>query len=154
MTLSKRPNATKPLPPSLTDGRTVHELAVWSGDSVKMDDEGYLYFVSRTDEMIKTSGYRVSPTEIEETLLLMDNISEAVAMGIPHPEIGQAIVVAATSQSTDNDLEKIIISDLKKQLPPYMIPHKVDIREELPRNANGKFDRKTLILEYKDIFSV
>ena len=144
----------KPLPPSLTDGRTVHELAVWSGDSVKMDDEGYLYFVSRTDEMIKTSGYRVSPTEIEETLLLMDNISEAVAMGIPHPEIGQAIVVAATSQSTDNDLEKIIISDLKKQLPPYMIPHKVDIREELPRNANGKFDRKTLFLEYKNIFSV
>lgn len=142
----------KPLPPALTDGRTIQELAVWSGDAVKKDEEGYLYFVSRTDEMIKTSGYRVSPTEIEEALLLMDDISEAVAMGIPHPEIGQAVVVAATSQSTHDELEKSIINALKKQLPPYMIPHKIEIREALPRNANGKFDRKKLFLEYENIF--
>ncbi len=142
----------KPLPPSLTDGRTVQELAVWSGDAVKKDEEGYLYFVSRTDEMIKTSGYRVSPTEIEESLLLMENISEAVAMGIPHSDIGQAIIVAATSQSSNENLEQDIIGALKKQLPPYMIPHKVFIRTDLPRNANGKFDRKKLFLEYENIF--
>lgn len=143
----------KPLPPSLTDGRTVTELAVWSGDSVKKDEEGYLYFVSRTDEMIKTSGYRVSPTEIEETLLLLDNISEAVAMGIPHSELGQAIVVVATSNSESDNLEKEIMSALRKQLPVYMLPQKLFIRDELPRNANGKFDRKQLYIEFENIFS-
>ena len=142
----------KPLPVSLTDGRTVQELAVWSGDSVKKDEEGYLYFVSRTDEMIKTSGYRVSPTEIEEALLQLDDVSEAVAMGVPHPELGQAIVVAATSNSTSENLEKEIVSALKKQLPPYMIPQEISIRKELPRNANGKFDRKQLSLELENTF--
>ena len=142
----------KPLPTSLTDGRTVTELAVWSGDAVKKDEEGYLYFVSRTDEMIKTSGYRVSPTEIEESLLLLDNVSEAVAMGVPHPELGHAIVVAATSNSDRKELPDEITSALKKQLPPYMIPQKIFIRSELPRNANGKFDRKQLYLELEHTF--
>ena len=142
----------KPLPPSLTDGRTVTELAVWSGDAVTKDEEGYLYFVSRTDEMIKTSGYRVSPTEIEETLLQLNEISEAVAMGIPHPELGQAVVVVATSHKQDENLTKEISSALKKQLPPYMIPQKIYLLDNLPRNANGKFDRKQLYLEYENIF--
>ena len=143
----------KPLPASLTDGRTVTELAVWSGDSVKKDEQGYLYFVSRTDEMIKTSGYRVSPTEIEETLLLLDNVSEAVAMGIPHPELGQAIFVVVTSNSDSEELEKEIASSLKKQLPVYMLPQKIVIRDELPRNANGKFDRKQMYIEFESLFS-
>jgi len=143
----------KPLPPSLIDGRTVTELAVWSGDSVKKDEEGYLYFVSRTDEMIKTSGYRVSPTEVEESLLLLDNVSEAVAMGIPHSELGHAIVVVATSNSKSEDLVKEITSSLRKQLPVYMLPQKIFIRDELPRNANGKFDRKQLYIEFENIFS-
>lgn len=143
----------KPLPASLTDGRTVTELAVWSGDSVKKDEEGYLYFVSRTDEMIKTSGYRVSPTEVEESLLLLDNVSEAVAMGVPHSELGHAIIVVATSNSTSDDLVKEITSSLRKQLPVYMLPQKIFIREELPRNANGKFDRKQLYIEFENTFS-
>jgi acyl-CoA ligase (AMP-forming) (exosortase A-associated) len=112
----------KPLPPSLTDGRTVTELAVWSGDAVTKDEEGYLYFVSRSDEMIKTSGYRVSPTEIEESILHLSSISEAVAMGVPHPELGQAIVVVATPANThsydDNSLTKDILSSLKKTITP------------------------------------
>ncbi len=143
----------KPLPSSLTDGRTVTELAVWSGDAVTLDEDGYLYFVSRTDEMIKTSGYRVSPTEIEESLLQLNDISEAVAMGIPHPELGQAIVVVATSANGNDELAKTVMSDLKKQLPPYMVPHKVIIRDDLPRNANGKFDRKQLFLEFEKSFN-
>ena len=143
----------KPLPASLTDGRTVTELAVWSGDSVKKDEEGYLYFVSRTDEMIKTSGYRVSPTEVEESLLQLDNISEVVAMGIPHSELGQAIVVVVTSNSKSEELAKEITTSLKKQLPVYMLPQKIFIRDKLPRNANGKFDRKQLYIEFENTFS-
>ena len=142
----------KPLPPSLTDGRTVTELAVWSGDAVTKDEEGYLYFVSRTDEMIKTSGYRVSPSEIEESLLQLSCISEAVALGIPHPELGQAIVVTVTSPNKDDNLTNDILASLKKQLPPYMLPQKIYLRDNLPRNANGKFDRKQLYIDLEDIF--
>ena len=142
----------KPLPPSLTDGRTVTELAVWSGDAVTKDEEGYLYFVSRTDEMIKTSGYRVSPTEIEEALLQLNSITEAVALGVPHPELGQAIIIVATSPNNKDDSAKEILSNLKKQLPPYMLPQNIYIRENLPRNANGKFDRKQLYTEFKTTF--
>lgn len=142
----------KPLPASLSDRRAVNELAVWSGDSVKKDQEEYLYFVSRADEMIKTSGYRVSPTEIEESILLLDNISEVVAIGIPHHELGHAIVVIAASNSTNTELADEVTSILRKQLPPYMIPQKIFIRSELPRNANGKLDRKKLYLELENTF--
>ena len=142
----------KPLPASMCDGRTIAELAVWSGDSVKKDADGYLYFVSRTDEMIKTSGYRVSPTEIEESMLKLDYISEAVAMGVPHSELGQAIIVVATSTSDQDSAKSSTIRDLKKQLPPYMLPQKIIIREQLPRNANGKFDRKQLYLDFENTF--
>ena len=143
----------KPLPPALCDGRTLTELAVWSGDSVKKDADGYLYFVSRTDEMIKTSGYRVSPTEIEEAVLKLAYISEAVAMGVPHAELGQAIIVVATSNADQEQAANDASTDLKKQLPPYMLPQKLIIREQLPRNANGKFDRKQLYLDYENAFN-
>ena len=73
------------------------EIAVWSGDTVRMDEEGFLYFISRRDEMIKTSGYRVSPTEVEEVVYATGCVGEAAALGIPHPVLGQAIVVVATA---------------------------------------------------------
>ena len=69
------------------------EMAVWSGDTVKRDEEGYIYFISRRDEMIKTSSYRVSPTEVEEVIYASGLISEAAAFGVAHPTLGQAIVV-------------------------------------------------------------
>ena len=136
----------------MRDGRTIEELAVWSGDSVTLDEEGYLYFVSRIDEMIKTSGYRVSPTEIEESILALTYISEAVATGVPHPELGQAIIAIVTSTGENTDPENGIITELKKQLPAYMIPHQIHVRDEIPRNANGKFDRKRLYLEFENVF--
>ena len=63
------------------------ELAVWSGDTVRRDEDGFLYFVGRKDEMIKTSGYRVSPTEVEEVVYASGTVSEAVAIGVPHETI-------------------------------------------------------------------
>ena len=71
-------------------------MAVWSGDTVRMDEEGFLYFIGRRDEMIKTSGYRVSPTEIEEVVFATGLVADAAAVGVPHPTLGQAIVVVAT----------------------------------------------------------
>src|SRR5690606_34685774 len=84
----------KPLPRQRKE-LVVPELAVWSGDTVTRDEEGFLYFVSRRDEMIKTSGYRVSPTEIEEVVYRSGIVAEVAAFGVDHPAIGQAIVLVA-----------------------------------------------------------
>ncbi len=135
-------------------GLTIPELAVWSGDTVRMDEEGFLYFIGRRDEMIKTSGYRVSPTEIEEVIYATGMVGEAVAIGVPHPVLGQAILVIATPRRD----EKLEIEDLltacKRQLPAFMLPSHIDIRPgHLPRSPNGKIDRKTLFQEMQHIFT-
>src|SRR5690348_15179358 len=75
------------------------ELAVWSGDTERLDEEGFLYFIGARDEMIKTSDYRVSPTEIEEVVLATGLVGEVVALGVPHKTLGQAIVILATARA-------------------------------------------------------
>jgi acyl-CoA ligase (AMP-forming) (exosortase A-associated) len=120
------------------------ELAVWSGDVVVRDDEGFLYFVGRRDEMIKTSGYRVSPAEIEEAAYGTGLVGDAVALGIDDARLGQRVVLAV-SPANGNGLDPgILLSELKQQLPLYMIPRQVVIRPALPRSPNGKFDRTLL----------
>jgi acyl-CoA ligase (AMP-forming) (exosortase A-associated) len=138
----------RPLPAALRPsaaGLTLPEIAVFSGDTVREDDEGFLYFIGRRDEMIKTSGYRVSPTEIEEVLYATGLVAEAAAFGVPHPSLGHAIVVIVTSK-TDAALEKTaLIAACRERLPLYMVPQTFDIRTgPLPRNPNGKIDRKLL----------
>jgi acyl-CoA synthetase (AMP-forming)/AMP-acid ligase II len=98
------------------------EVAVWSGDTVQMDEEGFLYFVGRRDDMIKTSGYRVSPTEVEEVIYSTGCVAEAVAIGIPHAVLGQAIVVAVTAaRGADLDAGELI-AECKRRLPTFMVP--------------------------------
>ena len=126
------------------------EIAVWSGDQVKRDEEGYLYFISRKDEMIKTSGYRVSPTEVEEVVYGCKLASEVAALGIPHPTLGQAILLLVTDAGTET--EESILQQCRKALPNFMVPQAVLIRESLPRNQNGKIDRKSLAQQYRELF--
>ncbi len=129
------------------------EMAVWSGDTVKRDDEGFLYFVSRRDEMIKTSGYRVSPTEVEETVYATGLVAEVAAFGVEHPALGQAIVlvaVPAEGRSGDSDA---LLRECRDRLPAYMLPQRIDwLEQPLPRNANGKIDRKRLAAEREEFF--
>ena len=82
--------------PGRDAGLPLPEYAVFSGDTVRRDGEGFLYFVGRRDEMIKTSGYRVSPTEVEEVLYATGRIGECAAFGVEHARLGQAIQVIAT----------------------------------------------------------
>jgi len=133
-------------------GIQLEEIAVWSGDTVRMDEEGYLYFVGRKDDMIKTSGYRVSPTEVEEVIYQSGQIGEVACLGVPHPELGQ-VIIATITLSDDSILdEEQIIQFCREQLPAFMVPIKVVKYEQLPRNPNGKIDRKQLAQEYEDIF--
>lgn len=121
-------------------------LAVWSGDTVVRDAEGYLSFVGREDEMIKTSGNRVSPTEIEEAALATGAVAECAAFGIADARLGEAIRLVARPAdglSPEAALD-LLEKGLRRAVPAYMIPASVDWRDALPRNANGKLDRARL----------
>ena len=120
------------------------EIAVWSGDQVRADEAGFLYFVGRADDMIKTSGYRVSPTELEEVLYASGLVGEAVALGLPHPVLGQSIVLVAVPPEGATLNTDAVMELCRRDLPSYMMPHDVVERPSLPRNANGKIDRKAL----------
>jgi len=139
----------KPLPsglPGRPAGLQLPEMAVFSGDTVRQDAEGYLYFVGRRDEMIKTSGYRVSPTEVEDILYATQLVGECVAFGVPHESLGQTIQIIATPPLSiraagQNDL----ISACRSRMPAYMLPSGIEwVAGPLPRNANGKMDRAAL----------
>ncbi len=117
------------------------EMAVYSGDVVVADEEGFLYFVSRKDEMIKTSGYRVSPTEIEEAVYDTGLVRDAVALGVDDPRIGQHIALVVSPPEGGDVDPDALRAVLGKQLPTYMVPRAVTVRGEIPRSPNGKFDR-------------
>jgi acyl-CoA ligase (AMP-forming) (exosortase A-associated) len=144
----------KPLPVGAggrESGMVLPEMAVFSGDTVRMDEEGFLYFVGRTDEMIKTSGYRVSPTEVEEALYATNLVGEAAAFGVDHPVLGQAIVVVATPPDGRDLDADALLAECRSRLPAYMVPTQVDVRRgTLPRNPNGKIDRKLLAARFLD----
>ncbi|MEP9357364.1 acyl-CoA ligase (AMP-forming), exosortase A system-associated [Sphingomonas sp. KR3-1] len=116
-------------------------MAVWSGDTVRLDADGLLRFVGRDDEMIKSAGNRISPTEIEEAVLAGGETGEAAAFGIPDERLGQAIVVVVRG---DGSREAELRERLRRDLPSFMQPARYDWRAELPRNANGKLDRTAL----------
>jgi acyl-CoA ligase (AMP-forming) (exosortase A-associated) len=140
--------------PIRQSGLPIQELAVWSGDTVRMDEEGFLYFIGRRDEMIKTSGYRVSPTEIEEVIYATELVGEAAAVGVSHPVLGQAIVLIVTARPGRNLDQEELLSACKLHLPAFMLPSRVESREgSLPRNPNGKIDRKLLAQEFQNVFT-
>ena len=127
-------------------GLQLPEYAVFSGDTVRRDAEGFLYFIGRRDEMMKTSGYRVSPTEVEEVLYATQRVGECVAFGVDHPTLGQAIQVIATPAPGVAQLDvAALLADCRARMPAYMLPAGIEPAVgPLPRNPNGKIDRKLL----------
>jgi acyl-CoA ligase (AMP-forming) (exosortase A-associated) len=141
----------KPVP-NQDKGLVLTEMAVWSGDTVRMDEEGFIYFIGRRDEMIKTSGYRVSPSEIEEVVFATGLVADAAAVGVPHPTLGQAIVVVVAPAPGKEPATDALIDACKRQLPLFMTPHHIEWRDTLPRNPNGKYDRPKLAAELKSLY--
>ncbi|MES2263507.1 MAG: acyl-CoA ligase (AMP-forming), exosortase A system-associated [Pseudomonadota bacterium] len=143
----------RPLPPR-QPGRPFGEIALWSGDTVRRDEDGDLYFIGRSDDMIKTSGYRVSPREVEDAACASGLVAEAVALGLPHPLLGQAIVLlvaAAPGVALDS---KALMTACRALLPAYMAPAWIDVRRAaLPRNPHGEIDRKALAAELSGLFT-
>ncbi len=133
--------------PAREDGFCMPEMAVWSGDLVVRDEEGFLYFVGRNDEMIKTSGYRVSPTEIEEVAYDTGLVRDAVALGVDDPKLGQHVVLLVSPVEGKEIDPDALLAEFKKQVPLYMVPQRIVVRPTLPRSPNGKFDRNLLKTE-------
>jgi acyl-CoA ligase (AMP-forming) (exosortase A-associated) len=127
----------RPAPDYATSGG----MAVWSGDTVIEGADGLLRFVGRDDEMIKSAGNRISPTEIEEAVLSGGETAEAAAFGVKDDRLGQAIVVVARG---DGAHEGDLRDRLRRELPSFMQPARYEWLEALPRNANGKLDRAVL----------
>ncbi|SDR72172.1 acyl-CoA ligase (AMP-forming), exosortase A system-associated [Agrococcus carbonis] len=122
------------------------ERAVWSGDTVVADEDGFLYFVGRRDDMIKTSGYRVSPTEIEEAAFATGLVRDAVAIGVADASLGQRIVLVASASGQGTDAGAVLRA-MRTLLPLYMVPSEVVLRDAMPRSPNGKYDRALIRAE-------
>ncbi|MDQ3139193.1 MAG: AMP-binding protein [Pseudomonadota bacterium] len=114
--------------------------AVWSGDNVREED-GLYYFVARADEMIKTSGNRVSPSEVEDAAIASGVAAEAMALGVPDPRLGESIALIIRG---DHAREAELRTYLKRELPNFMQPGTILFRDALPKGPNGKLDRATL----------
>lgn len=118
------------------------QRAVFSGDMVRRDKDGFLYFVSRRDRMIKSMGYRVGPDEVGDVLHASGEILETVVASEPDPERGERIVawVVLRPGGTVQRLTRFC----RAELPPYMQPSRIEAREQLPRLPSGKYDLPAL----------
>lgn len=122
-------------------------MAVWSGDRVRRDAEGLLYFMGRRDAMIKSAGNRISPQEIEDVALSSGLVSEAVALGIPDERLGQAVHLVVRGVPLTSDLKSELQHILQQELPNFMQPKAIHWRSEMPIGPNGKIDRTVLQAE-------
>ncbi|MET0365834.1 MAG: acyl-CoA ligase (AMP-forming), exosortase A system-associated [Sphingobium sp.] len=119
-------------------------MAVWSGDTVRRDAEGLLYFVGRDDAMIKSAGNRISPTEIEEAAVAVQGVAEAAALGVADERLGQAIRLFLRPDGDTASITETVQAALRRNLPNFMQPREIVVLPELPRNPNGKIDRVAL----------
>ena len=147
----------RPLPRAIAAqvGINPEEVVVWSGDRVRRDADGFLYFLGRRDAMIKTSGYRVSSEEIEEILFAHDYVKSVAAVGLPDETLGHAIaaciiVSAAAKHVEETTLRKALLLHCRHHMPSYLIPRTIAFFKTLPLNANGKIDRKRLVAMLQD----
>jgi len=133
-----RPNPF--LPPELGDC----ERVCYSGDLVKMDEDGFLYYVGRRDAMIKSSGIRISPTEVEDTLLSSGKLGGAAVIGIPDEELGQTIKAFVVPKDGEPIDTQALLAHCGERLPRYMVPRTVEVLDELPETTSGKVDYPAL----------
>ena len=127
----------------LRPGPLPNEQVLYTGDIFRTDEEGYLYFLGRRDDIIKSRGEKVSPKEVENVLHAMPGIVEAAVIGVPDPVLGQAVkavVVASSTAITEKDILRYCAAHLED----FMVPKLVEIRESMPRTSSGKINKRAL----------
>jgi acyl-CoA ligase (AMP-forming) (exosortase A-associated) len=133
-----RPNPL--LPPEMGDC----EKVCYSGDLVKMDDDGFLYFIGRRDTMIKSSGFRISPTEVEEVLFQSGRLRGVAVIGIPDDVLGQSIKAFVVPRDGEALVAEALQTHCAEKMPRYMVPKMIEVVSELPKTSSGKVDYPAL----------
>ena len=128
----------------LKQGKLPGERVLCSNDLFKMDEEGFLYFQGRTDDIIKTRGEKVSPLEIENVIYKIDGVKEVAVIGIPDEIMGESIVAHITTHDFTGLNEKDVQKECMSKLEVFMVPQKVIFLNEMPKSPNGKIDKKEL----------
>ena len=128
----------------LRPGRYPWEKVLYTGDLFKMDDEGFLYFVSRKDDIIKSRGEKVSPREVESVIVELDGVQEAAVVGIPDEILGQAIKAVVVKAPGADVGQRDVIGHCSRRLESFMVPKVVEFRDALPKTDSGKVKHKAL----------
>lgn len=125
------------------------DIVCYSGDLVTQDEDGFFYFVGRDDAMIKSSGYRISPSEVEEVLMATGGFRQIAVIGLPDPVIGQRVHAVAVAREQPIDVRSALTAAAEK-LAAFMLPRDIELVSELPVTPNGKVDYKALVAERAD----
>lgn len=133
-------------PNPLIDAAQGCDTVCFSGDLVTQDQDGYLYFVARDDAMIKSAGFRISPSEVEEVIMATGQFSQVAVIGLPDEWVGQKVVAVAVAISKEPDV-KATLKFVSDRLPAHMVPKHLETVAKLPQTANGKVDYKLLVSE-------
>jgi long-chain acyl-CoA synthetase len=128
----------------LIPGALPNERYLCTHDWFRMDRDGFLYFVGRNDDIIKSRGEKVSPIEVENALLSLDGISEAAVIGVPDELLGQAIKAFITLAPNSDLNDKVIRKFCMSRLENFMVPKYIEFIQTMPKSANGKIDKKAL----------
>jgi acyl-CoA ligase (AMP-forming) (exosortase A-associated) len=128
------------LPPEVGDV----ERVCYSGDLVKTDEDGFLYYVGRRDAMIKSSGFRISPTEVEEVVFQSGQVRHAAAIGVPDELLGQTVKIFVIPRDGDPVDKEALLTFCEERMPRYMVPKAIEVLDELPKTSSGKIDYPSL----------
>ena len=129
----------------LRDGEILGEKVLYSGDLFRMDEEGFLYFVGRKDDVFKCKGEKISPREIENVLYDLEAVAEAAVIGVDDPIDGQAIKAYVVPREGSHLDENSIRQHCRANLESYMVPKFVEIRQSLPKTDSGKIRKRSLV---------
>ncbi|MBD3169880.1 MAG: AMP-binding protein [candidate division Zixibacteria bacterium] len=120
------------------------EGSLYTGDLATVDEDGFIYIVSRQSDMIKSGAHRISPKEIEELIMEDDRVHEVAIVGEPDEIMGETIVALVVPRPEKILTDKDILSHCRKHLPLYKVPKRVEFRESLPKTASGKIKKHVL----------
>ena len=132
---------------ALRPGPYPWEKVLYTGDLFRADEEGYLYFVARKDDIIKSRGEKVSPKEVETVLYELPGVREAAVVGVPDPVLGMAVKAVLAADPDAGLTARDVIRHCAARLEDFMVPKSVEFRESLPKSDNGKISRTRVMAE-------
>jgi len=128
----------------LRPGKYPWEKIFYTGDLFKMDEEGYLYFVARKDDIIKSRGEKVAPREVESVIYDIDGVAEVAVIGVDDDVLGQAVKAFVVLDEGAYVTKKQIIARCRSQIEAFMVPKYIEFVDELPKTGSGKIRHASL----------